>query len=89
MSDYSALHCSRCAKPAACCRQGFALRAFDPAWPLADDGSCAHLDPATNRCTIYATRPTICNVDDMKPDWFTVEEWYALNAEACAVLVAT
>ncbi len=33
-----------------------------------DDGYCAHSEPATFRCTIYAQRPAICRTYDCRDD---------------------
>lgn len=53
--------------------------------------TCRLLDPDTNRCTIYATRPLICRVDmyflEHSPTP-TLEDWYAMNEKACRCLTS-
>ena len=54
-----------------------------------DDGTgvCRFLNRQTNLCTIYATRPLLCNVDAAYDALFrknmTREEFYELNRLAC------
>ena len=54
------------------------------------DGVCKFLDETTSLCSIYADRPTICNVDLMYNLCFssrmTLEEFYMLNNIICQKL---
>lgn len=54
------------------------------------DGICRHLDLSTNLCTIYASRPLICRVEDYyrihlqdKMDW---DRFVKLNLTICEQL---
>jgi Fe-S-cluster containining protein len=76
-----AFACNGCG---ACCRQ---VRRVRPDWPARPDGACIHLT-ADNRCAIYETRPAVCRVAESRPARMTVELWHALNARACAQLMA-
>lgn len=74
--------CERCGQ---CCRRvGRTILAGELALP---DGSCRHLDKATNLCRIYAERPMICRVDDFYDAYLTTtlsrEEFYRENKEIC------
>ncbi len=66
---------------AACCRLRFALSEQDVTdgtvqWTLSEpylnrqeeDGYCAHNDPATRGCGIYADRPAVCRSYDCRDD---------------------
>lgn len=86
MSTYSALHCSRCASPGACCRSVWRVAGVDPSWPLTATGACTMLTDA-GTCRIYADRPRICQIDALRPPSFTLDEWYARNHDACKTLV--
>lgn len=48
--------------------------------------NCKHLT-SDNKCSIYDTRPDICNVDKGYEMYFrhtmSKKEWYALNYQAC------
>ncbi|CAG7632908.1 hypothetical protein PAESOLCIP111_03427 [Paenibacillus solanacearum] len=52
------------------------------------DGSCKHL--VNDRCSIYETRPLICNVDGMYESVYwrqmSREQFYVLNLTACKQL---
>ncbi len=52
------------------------------------DGTCIHL--VNNKCSIYNERPLVCRIDDSYDAYFkvlmTLEEYYRLNYEACALL---
>lgn len=52
------------------------------------DGICKYLDG--NLCSIYATRPLLCRVDEGYEAFFknkmTKEEYYKMNYEACRML---
>lgn len=56
----------------------------------AGDGVCNFLEPDTNLCLIYDSRPVMCNVDEGYDEYFsgimTREEFYAENTAACKVL---
>ncbi|MFT4105528.1 MAG: YkgJ family cysteine cluster protein [Lacrimispora sp.] len=75
-------HCIQCGE---CCRNiGHIpeLQAYHNG-----DGICRHLNPATNLCKIYHTRPMICNVDkayDMMFSAYMGEyEYLKKNHEGC------
>jgi Fe-S-cluster containining protein len=76
--------CSQCG---ACCRA-----AAEAGLVPTTDGHCIHLTP-DNRCAIYATRPTICNVaathDAMVGQGarITRAQFFTINARACNVLM--
>ena len=75
---------------AACCRLRFALSEQDVVegvvnWNIAQpylnrqrpDGYCAHSDPATLRCGVYANRPSVCRAYDCRKDsriWIDFEK---------------
>ena len=54
------------------------------------DGICLYLDTETRLCTIYASRPLLCNVDaayeQLYRDSMSREEFYQLNYDACRQL---
>jgi Fe-S-cluster containining protein len=54
------------------------------------DGVCFNLDRETNLCSIYETRPLICNIERGWREIFwsdmTIEEWIEMNEEACKKL---
>ena len=54
------------------------------------DGVCIYYDENTKLCSIYETRPILCNIDKMFYTYFsnklTKEEYYKLNYEACKKL---
>jgi len=54
-----------------------------------EDGSCAELDPDTNKCRCYDKRPAICDIEVTKgfvsPE-STREEWFKQHEESCHVL---
>lgn len=51
------------------------------------DGICKYLDIDEHLCTIYDTRPTICNIDKFYDkhlsNKMSREEWHNINYEAC------
>lgn len=51
-----------------------------------DNGVCEKLDLTTNKCTVYDTRPTICQVVHtyhyIKPNC-SIEDWLIMNEESC------
>ena len=50
-------------------------------------GVCVYLDG--NRCSIYESRPDVCNVDRMYEDvcgMMTWDEWVEINVNACKKL---
>lgn len=51
------------------------------------DGVCRFFDEKTKLCTIYDSRPVICNVDRMYDLFFATEmerdEYYKINYESC------
>jgi len=51
------------------------------------DGLCKYFDTNTHECTIYESRPLICNVDKFYDKWMkdrmTREQWHKLNYCAC------
>ena len=52
------------------------------------DGVCKYLDG--NLCSIYESRPDICNIEKGYELFFdgimTKEEYYSLNMQACKIL---
>lgn len=57
------------------------------------DGVCYYFDLETNLCSIYSTRPFICNVDLCFERFFvgsiSKEQYYSINYEGCKNLWAT
>jgi Fe-S-cluster containining protein len=52
--------------------------------PTKEDGSCIYLED--NKCSIYNTRPDICNIDtlfEVIDHGLTKEEWYKINQKSC------
>lgn len=76
------IKCDNCKAP--CCRHVIK--------ELAIEGTtiCRFLDQETNKCRIYAFRPTICNTDQMYELYYkermSREEYDRLNSEACEQL---
>lgn len=74
-----------CTACGACCRR---LPVVSP-MALAD-GSCRHLDPGTNLCTVYAQRPLACRVDDVFRQHVAgvvpARVFYLLQANSCVTL---
>ena len=77
-------HCDRCGL---CCRKVGRfefMKAFDRG-----DGVCKYLNE-NNLCSIYETRPTICNVDELYEKFYrdkiSREGWYRLQYEGCRKL---
>ena len=60
------------------------MKAFDRG-----DGVCKYLNE-NNLCSIYETRPTICNVDELYEKFYrdkiSREGWYRLQYEGCRKL---
>lgn len=56
------------------------------------DGTCRYYEDATHKCSIYAKRPLICNIEGYYlahlQDKMTKEEFFELNYQACAKLKA-
>ena len=54
------------------------------------DGICRYYDDSTKLCSIYDSRPIICNVDKAYQEFFqdkmSMEEYYALNYKSCQTL---
>ena len=75
--------CSQCS---ACCRS---IAHLD--LPHNGDGVCLNLDKKTNKCSIYETRPIICQVDKVFENYFkstmTKKEFFVANTEACHELI--
>ena len=71
-----------------CCHQAAGLRKIDPTFPYSAraDGSCEKL--IGRKCSVYATRPTICNVEKMA-EVLKVDkaDWYKQNAAACNSMI--
>ena len=55
-------------------------------------GVCRYLDRSTNLCSIYASRPLLCNVDEAYRKLFSssmsLKEYYEINYRACETLKA-
>jgi len=53
-------------------------------------GMCRYFDPATNLCTIYPVRPTICNIEKGYALYFkqdiSWEDFVTKNLEGCKFL---
>lgn len=76
----------QCTKCGLCCRNVQPLPNLDRG-----DGVCRYLDTKENLCTIYETRPTICNVAAMYEQFWrkfglTEEEHHEAVKHACRVL---
>lgn len=77
----------KCDKCGICCRS----IKNNPIYKHLDrgDGICKYLDEQ-NLCSIYETRPLICNVDEAFSQIFSSEmskeEYYKLNYESCKKL---
>ncbi|MFR3787315.1 MAG: YkgJ family cysteine cluster protein [Agathobaculum desmolans] len=77
--------CNQCGQ---CCRH----IPDQPQYQMLDrgDGICRYLNLSTNLCTIYPTRPLVCNVDAMYDAYFktiyTKDKFYKLNQQACEKL---
>lgn len=54
------------------------------------DGTCRHYNENSKLCTIYATRPEICQVERQYilryADSYSWDEFVALNVQVCQVL---
>lgn len=77
--------CDNCG---ACCKSIRLSTLTD--WLDRGDGTCKHFDNANNLCSIYESRPEICNVKTMHEnhyrssfDWNT---FVTLNQKACKEL---
>jgi Fe-S-cluster containining protein len=53
-------------------------------WPLREDGACLCLTE-DRQCRIYATRPRLCHIDELKLP-MSQEEYYAQTAAMCNTL---
>ena len=50
------------------------------------DGTCKWFDTKHNSCTVYHTRPEICNIEKMYHSTFSAidyDEYIALNIQVC------
>ena len=78
----------QCDKCALCCRSLSGISLLENL--DRGDGTCIHLDEATNLCRIYDSRPLLCRVDDCYDHYFstsmTREEYEQLNYTACSEL---
>lgn len=58
--------------------------------PMRSDGSCAHLDPASNKCTIYDKRPWFCDTryarTHLRPKGLTDRQFVRTIADGCNAL---
>jgi len=54
------------------------------------DGTCRHFDDATRGCTIYATRPLVCRVQDYYTlhlvDQIAWKDFVMINVAVCTQL---
>ncbi len=78
-------YCKKCGK---CCRnlkKNEMYRFLDNG-----EGVCRYLDQETNLCTIYESRPIICNIDEYYKKFFKGKiskyKYYELNYKACEML---
>lgn len=78
-------NCSKCGE---CCKHVYLselYKDFDRG-----DGTCRYLDLETNLCSIYETRPILCQVDACYEKYFksklSLEEYYKINYDACKKL---
>ena len=77
-----------------CIQCGECCRHAGKVLPLASmvdaDGICRYLDNGTNRCTIYAMRPKVCNVSYMYRTYFKEQmtecEFIQTNLQVCCDL---
>ncbi|OWQ89613.1 hypothetical protein CDN98_03565 [Roseateles terrae] len=57
------------------------------------DGTCMHLDAATQRCAVYAERPLICRIDELYQQrlsrQLTPRVYYLVQAAGCVALDAS
>jgi len=82
MSKKDKFFCDKCG---ACCRN---LNMSEVYTTLdRGDGVCRYFNEHTNLCSIYKTRPILCNVELGYKKYFskiyTEEEYFRLNYEAC------
>lgn len=78
--------CNNCG---ACCKS---IRlSTQTAWLDRGDGVCRHFDDTQNTCTIYETRPEVCNVRIMYEkhyqSQFNWAEFVVVNQKACEELL--
>ena len=72
-----------CTQCGACCRgPAVALSGL----PATKTGACLFLNQDDNSCSVYKSRPELCNIDAMRPDRMKVKDWYQLNATICNTL---
>jgi len=72
--------CSMCG---ACCRQWGNVPADLREGVVPDtNGVCPHLT-ADNRCSIYATRPAVCRVEESCPLGMDMSLWFFRNLVRC------
>lgn len=79
------MECSRCGE---CCQQ---LKCFGALYDFLHNGSgvCKYFDEETNSCTIYALRPVICRVDEMRTLYFghiPIDKFIADTKAGCEML---
>jgi Fe-S-cluster containining protein len=77
--------CNQCG---ACCRH--VDRAIETQFLNRGDGICRHYQVETKLCTIYATRPLICQVERQYElnyqQLYSWQDFISLNREACLIL---
>lgn len=76
--------CTRCG---ACCRSLMHVEGL--AHLDRGDGACVYLtgEPGGEHgCEVYADRPELCRVDELRPEAVSLGWWYEANARACDVL---
>lgn len=73
-----------CTKCGACCLSIHQSELY--AFLLNDEGKCKHLTKE-HQCSIYSTRPSLCNIEHSYEAHFKTnmskENFYKLNAKAC------
>lgn len=79
------MKCSRCG---ACCQQ---LKLFGELYDFLHYGSgvCKYFDKTGNSCAVYAIRPVICRVNEMKALYFPhipKEKFIADSMAGCDIL---
>jgi len=79
-----------CTGCGACCKA--ILLSPQTRWLDRGDGICRHFDESQNACTIYETRPEICNVrimyEKQYQEQFSWSEFVAVNQKSCEALSA-
>lgn len=75
-----------CTSCGACCARvlGRAFPVLKAMGAVENPGDpCANYDPSTKLCKIYETRPTVCRVDDLRPPFTPVKQWYDFVEDQC------